>query len=57
VWAALKDHEAGAVTLTLYQPSEIIYGVLEQVTTPVQEIRQRGSTTLYSQIRVRGVRS
>lgn len=57
MWVAVKAREAGAVTLTVYQPAEKVEGVIEKVTLPVQEIRARGSTTLYCLVTVRGVRT
>ena len=53
---ALKRLEGKSVTLTLFKPNEIIRGIVENVTLPVQEITKRGSTMVFCTIQVRGQR-
>lgn len=53
---AVKKLEGKSVTLTLFKPDEIIRGIVENVTLPVQEITKRGSTMVFCTIQVRGQR-
>ena len=53
---AVKKLEGKSVTLTLYKPNEIIRGIVENVTLPIQEITKLGSTMVFCTIQVRGQR-
>ena len=53
---AVKKLEGKSVTLTLFKPDEIIRGIVENVTLPVQEITKLGSTMVFCTIQVRGQR-
>ena len=53
---AVKKLEGKSVTLTIFKPDEIIRGIVENVTLPVQEITKLGSTMVFCTIQVRGQR-
>ena len=53
---AVKKLEGKSVTLTIFKPNEIIRGIVENVTLPVQEITKLGSTMVFCTIQVRGQR-
>lgn len=53
---AVKKLEGKSVTLTLFKPDEIVRGIVENVTLPVQEITKLGSTMVFCTIQVRGQR-
>ncbi len=53
---AVKKLEGKSVTLTIYKPNEIIRGIVENVTLPIQEITKLGSTMVFCTIQVRGQR-
>nr|BAR34103.1 GGDEF domain protein [uncultured Mediterranean phage uvMED] len=57
VYQTLKQKEGDSVTLQLYEPSEIIRGVVEFVQYPVFEKSEVGSVTQFCLLRVRGVRA
>jgi hypothetical protein len=57
VYQELKQKEGDSVTLQLYEPSEIIKGVVESVQYPITEKSEIGSVTQYCLLRVRGVRA
>ena len=52
----LRSREGDAVTLQLFDPDEIIRGVVERVSYPVNTNAERGSVTQYAIITVRGTR-
>ena len=52
----LRSLEGDAVTLELYDPDEIIRGVVERISYPIQVNTERGSITQYAIITVRGTR-
>ena len=52
----LKKLEGKSVTLTLFKPDEIVRGIVENVTLPIQEITKLGSTMVFCTIQVRGQR-
>jgi hypothetical protein len=52
----LRSLEGDAVTLELYDPDEIIRGVVERISYPIQVNTERGSVTQYAVITVRGTR-
>ena len=57
IYQTLKQKEGDSVTLTLYEPSEIIRGVVESVQYPISEKSEVGSVTQFCLLRVRGVRA
>ena len=57
IYQTLKQKEGDSVTLTLYEPSEIIRGVVESVQYPISERSEVGSVTQFCLLRVRGVRA
>ena len=57
IYQTLKQKEGDSVTLTLYEPSEIIRGVVESVQYPISERSEMGSVTQFCLLRVRGVRA
>ena len=56
LYSALRDKEGDSVTLELFQPKEIIRGVVEQITYPVISNNNIGSDTTFAIITVRGTR-
>ena len=52
----LRSLEGDAVTLELFDPNEIIRGVVERISYPVQVNAERGSVTQYAVLTVRGTR-
>ena len=56
LYSALRDKEGDSITLELFQPKEIIRGVIEQITYPVISNNNVGSDTTFAIITVRGTR-
>ena len=56
LYKALRDKEGTSVTLEIFQPTEIIRGVVEQISYPIQSNEVVGSDTTYAIITVRGTR-
>ena len=56
LYSALRDKEGDSITLELFQPKEIIRGVIEQITYPVISNNNKGSDTTFAIITVRGTR-
>ena len=56
IYQALKNKEGNAVTLELYDPAEIVRGVVEKITYPIQSNPNVGSVTQYAILTVRGTR-
>lgn len=56
IYQSLKDKEGNAVTLELYDPAEIVRGVVEKITYPIQSNPNVGSVTQYAILTVRGTR-
>jgi hypothetical protein len=56
LYNALRDKEGDSVTLELFDPSEIIRGVIESISYPINSNVERGSVTQYAIITVRGTR-
>tara|TARA_B100000579_G_scaffold339416_1_gene290786 strand:+ start:1920 stop:3842 length:1923 start_codon:yes stop_codon:yes gene_type:complete len=56
IYQSLKDKEGNAVTLELYDPAEIVRGVVEKITYPIQSNTNVGSVTQYAILTVRGTR-
>ena len=57
VYQQLKQKEGDSVTLELYEPAELIRGVVESVAYPVINHANIGSVTQYCTVRIRGVRA
>jgi hypothetical protein len=56
LYSALRDKEGDSVTLEIFDPSEIIRGVIERISYPIQSNEVLGSDTTYAIITVRGTR-
>ena len=56
LYSALRDKEGDSVTLEIFEPSEIIRGVIERISYPIQSNEVLGSDTTYAIITVRGTR-
>jgi len=56
LYSALRSKEGDSVTLELFDPAEIIRGVVERISYPINSNVERGSVTQYAIITVRGTR-
>jgi hypothetical protein len=56
LYNALREKEGDSVTLELFDPVEIIRGVVERISYPININVERGSVTQYAIITVRGTR-
>jgi len=56
IYQSLKQKEGTAITLEIYDPSEIIVGVVEKITYPIISNPNIGSVTQYAILTVRGTR-
>ena len=56
VYQELRLLEGDAVTLEIFDPNEVIKGVVEQISYPVTTNSERGSVLTYATITVRGTR-
>lgn len=56
LYKSLRDKEGDSVTLEIFEPKEIIRGVVEQISYPIQSNEVVGSDTQYAIITVRGTR-
>ncbi len=56
LYKALRAKEGNSVTLSLFEPKEIIRGVVEQISYPIQSNEVVGSDTHYAIMTVRGTR-
>ena len=56
IYQSLKDKEGDSVTLEIYDPAEIIRGVVEKISYPIISNPNVGSVTQYAIITVRGTR-
>ena len=56
IYQSLKNKEGDAVTLELYDPAEIVRGVVEKISYPIQSNANVGSVTQYAILTVRGTR-
>ena len=56
LYNALRDKEGDAVTLEIFDPYEIIRGVVESISYPVQNNTEVGSVVQYAILTVRGTR-
>jgi len=56
LYNALRDKEGDSVTLQIFDPNEIIRGVVESISYPVQSNTEVGSVVQYAILTVRGTR-
>ena len=56
IYQSLKQKEGDAVTLELFDPAEIIRGVVEKISYPILDNPNIGSVTQYAILTVRGTR-
>ena len=56
LYSVLRTLEGDSITLEIFEPNEIIRGVLEQISYPIQSNDVVGSDTHYAIITVRGTR-
>ena len=56
LYSSLRNLEGSSVTLEIYSPSEVIKGVVERISYPIQSNPERGSVLQYAIITVRGTR-
>ncbi len=56
LYQELRQIEGDSVTLEIFEPNEIIRGVVEQISYPIQSNENIGSDTHYAIITVRGTR-
>ena len=56
LYNALRDKEGTSVTLEIFDPNEIIRGVVESISYPVQSNTEVGSVVQYAILTVRGTR-
>jgi len=56
LYDSLRSKEGDSVTLEIFDPSEIIRGVVERISYPINSNVERGSVTQYAIITVRGTR-
>jgi len=56
IYQSLKDREGTPVTLEIYDPKEIIRGVVESIQYPIEGNPDIGSVTRYAIITIRGTR-
>ena len=57
IYQSLKDKEGSSVTLELFDPAEVIRGVVESIQYPITgQLAEIGSVTQYAIITVRGTR-
>ena len=56
LYNTLRSKEGDSVTLELFDPAEIIRGVVERISYPINSNVERGSVTQYAILTVRGTR-
>ena len=57
IYQSLKDKEGSSVTLELFDPAEVIRGVVESISYPITgQLAEVGSVTQYANITIRGTR-
>ena len=56
IYSTLRNKEGNSVTLELFNPAEIIRGVIENISYPIFSNAEVGSVTQYAIITVRGTR-
>jgi hypothetical protein len=56
IYSELRTKEGASVTLEIFDPAEVIRGVVERISYPINSNVERGSVTQYAIITVRGTR-
>jgi len=54
VYQALRNKEGQNVQLEIYRPDTLLRGIIENVSSPIEEISTRGSVTVYCLVKFRG---
>ena len=54
VYQAIRNKEGKNVQLEIYRPDTLLRGIIENVSSPIEEISPRGSVTTYCLVRFRG---
>jgi len=54
IYQALRNKEGQNVQLEIFRPDTLLRGIIENVSSPVEEISARGSVTTYCLVRFRG---
>ena len=54
VYQALRNKEGKNVQLEIFRPDTLLRGIIENVSSPIEEISPRGSVTMYCFVRFRG---
>tara|TARA_R110002050_G_scaffold270090_1_gene413024 strand:- start:1240 stop:3150 length:1911 start_codon:yes stop_codon:yes gene_type:complete len=54
VYQALRNREGKNVQLEIFRPDTLLRGIIENVSSPIEEISPRGSVTSYCLVRFRG---
>ena len=54
VYQALRNKEGKNVQLEIYRPDTLLRGIIENVSSPIEEVSSRGSVTTYCLVRFRG---
>ena len=54
VYQALRNKEGKNVQLEIFRPDTLLRGIIENVSSPIEEISPRGSVTMYCLVRYRG---
>ena len=54
VYQALRNKEGKNVQLEIFRPDTLLRGIIENVSSPIEEISPRGSVTLFCLVRFRG---
>ncbi len=54
IYQALRNKEGKNVQLEIYRPDTLLRGIIENVSSPIEEISPRGSVTQYCLVRFRG---
>jgi hypothetical protein len=54
VYQALRNREGKNVQLEIFRPDTLLRGIIENVSSPIEEISPRGSVTMYCLVRFRG---
>jgi hypothetical protein len=54
VYQALRNKEGQNVQLEIYRPDTLLRGIIENVSSPIEELSPRGSVTVYCLVRFRG---
>jgi hypothetical protein len=54
IYTALRNKEGKNVELEIFRPDTLLRGIIENVSSPIEEISTRGSVTMYCLVRFRG---